>query len=579
MLLLRFTLSLSVFLVFICCSSKEPDITEPPANSVEEIDENELLKNSNFEQFTGNVAAFWVDNSLAPASVAYAKDESVFKNGKSAQRIEIKSIGSGAVQFYQAYQFKKGVTYRARVYLKASSPMSVKVSFRRNPYPYEDIMLKIVELDGSNKWEECEFIGYMPEPIHGRLQISPLGTGILWVDQASMVEVVEIPDIFPDVSGIPVPEHYFGMHVNKLGSHNEWPTDYAGLIRLWDTGTKWTELETSKNSYNWLRMDYYVSTALNRNPEVKIMYTLGQTPRWAAKNPNLDGHGGLGAPSIPSDMEDWRNYVRTVATRYKGKIQYYEIWNETNYGGFYKGSVKEIYELTKAAYEVLKEVDPNIIVLSPNVTKYGALFLSEFLALGGGNYVDIISVHWYFGLDPEYVIEEMANFYQVLKTLGINKPIWNTEGAATYKSDSMPPDKEAIAAVSRGLLLFWAHGIGNFSWYFWENEHDHNLGLVTIMKNDYKTPTVVGLAMQDVRQWMVGNRLTTKYKQNDIHVYEFTHPNAEKTHVVWSESGNKQFNIPSEWNAFSYKKPGESSHILKGGVVEVSTIPILISSL
>ena len=113
-------------------------------------------------------------------------------------------------------------------------------------------------------------------------------------------------------------------------------------------------------------MDYLVGEAQKRG--VKVTYTLGMTPQWAAARPNDWSVYGSGSSSEPQNMEDWRNYVRTVATRYKGKIHHYELWNEADYHGFYTGSVDTMVELAKQAYKIIKEIDPNAIVLTPNCT-------------------------------------------------------------------------------------------------------------------------------------------------------------------------------------------------------------------
>ncbi len=60
--------------------------------------------------------------------------------------------------------------------------------------------------------------------------------------------------------------------------------------------------------------------------------------------------------------------MRTVATRYKGVIHSYEIWNEPNLKGTFTGDTKAMLELSRSAYQVLKSVDPTIIVVSPAAT-------------------------------------------------------------------------------------------------------------------------------------------------------------------------------------------------------------------
>ena len=88
--------------------------------------------------------------------------------------------------------------------------------------------------------------------------------------------------------------------------------------------------------------------------------------------------------------------MRTVATRYKGRIHTYEVWNEPNLKMFYSGTREQLVQLAKDAYEVLHEVDPTVVVVSPSVTGgYDVPYFSKLLDLGMGRYADVIGYHFY----------------------------------------------------------------------------------------------------------------------------------------------------------------------------------------
>src|SRR5580658_6509043 len=91
----------------------------------------------------------------------------------------------------------------------------------------------------------------------------------------------------------------------------------------------------------------------------------------------------------PANLDDWRTYVRTVVSRYKGRIEAYEIWNEPNLRDFWTGTLDQMLTLTKEASQIIHSVDPKALVVSPSATAdYGIPWLSEFLNKGGGQYVD-----------------------------------------------------------------------------------------------------------------------------------------------------------------------------------------------
>ena len=157
----------------------------------------------------------------------------------------------------------------------------------------------------------------------------------------------------------------FGMHLHGLARGSSWPSVNFGFIRLWDTGTNWSHIEPYKGQWNFKDLDRYVDTAHEK--KVKVLMTLGQTPQWAALNPAAESPYSPGASSPPKDILDWRNYVRTLAERYKGKITHWEVWNEVDVKHFYSGDMKTLVVLERAAAEVLKSVDPANVVLTPSV--------------------------------------------------------------------------------------------------------------------------------------------------------------------------------------------------------------------
>jgi hypothetical protein len=82
---------------------------------------------------------------------------------------------------------------------------------------------------------------------------------------------------------------------------NPWcPQDSSGAVvkltsfRVWDDGIKWNQVETSRGTYNWTKMDYIVNTlAINAGCPQIVMYQFGSTPPWATAIPNATDPGPL----------------------------------------------------------------------------------------------------------------------------------------------------------------------------------------------------------------------------------------------------------------------------------------------
>jgi hypothetical protein len=72
---------------------------------------------------------------------------------------------------------------------------------------------------------------------------------------------------------------FFAMNVDHLTSGTPWPEVPVRTIRLWDTSTKWANLEASEGSYNWNNLDAQINMA--RANGSQVLYTFGGIPPWA----------------------------------------------------------------------------------------------------------------------------------------------------------------------------------------------------------------------------------------------------------------------------------------------------------
>jgi endo-1,4-beta-mannosidase len=199
----------------------------------------------------------------------------------------------------------------------------------------------------------------------------------------------------------PIPPSYFGMHIQhtvisvEAAPLTPWPSVTVPEWRLWDARVTWPEIEPQKGKWRFATLDK--SVAIAREHNAKVVLTLGFTPHWASARPQEFVGYNPGWAAEPADFKDWRVFVRTVATRYKGRIHIYEIWNEPNLTKIYwTGSTEQMIALGREADQIIKSIDPSAILVSPSATSDDGLkWLSEFLSKGGRQYVDVIGYHFY----------------------------------------------------------------------------------------------------------------------------------------------------------------------------------------
>jgi hypothetical protein len=378
----------------------------------------------------------------------------------------------------------------------------------------------------------------------------------------------------------PVPEAYFGMHMHGIvvpRSYNKhvtpWPDVPFGAWRLMDAYVSWPELEPRKNEFNFARLDEYVTIAQQKR--VKVLLPLVGTPKWASTRPEETKNGTPpGFAAGPADLDDWRNFVRAVATRYKGKIEAYEIWNEPNEDNFWTGTVEQLVDMTREAFQIIKSVDPSALVVSPACTvESGPQYLDGFLNKGGGKYVDVIGYHFYVrAKPPEAMIDIATRVKDILRANHIDKPIWNTE-AGWADPKPFPSDELGAAYVARALILAWASGVSRFYWYAWDN---HAFVTLEMAEMDDTTKKPASKAYAATQQWLAG--ATVRSCESDpANNWTCELQRGEKRQwIVWNTNGSAAFAIPADWHA-SYDAPLlGSKEKLKNMTVGIGQVPILL---
>ena len=282
-----------------------------------------------------------------------------------------------------------------------------------------------------------------------------------------------------------------------LGFHAHDPKHVAAAvsigynaIRLWDTGTDWASVAPYPLQMKFDRIDKYLF--VGEKAHLKVLLTLGNTPRWASMRPDEKCAYGFGCAAEPGNIEDWRSYVRAIATKYRGRIECYEPWNEASFptdpafkapgaggdqGEFFTGSVAAMVNLARVAYEEIKLADPQACVLSPSFHSSGHWVekFERYLDAGGGKYFDVASQHFYYGDEPEQSVPVIRAVRQALAKHGLSHvPIWNTEVGVPFamKEHQWPGlslEDFVYALTLRTYLINASEGVPRVYWYAWDN--------------------------------------------------------------------------------------------------------------
>jgi hypothetical protein len=198
----------------------------------------------------------------------------------------------------------------------------------------------------------------------------------------------------------------------------------------------------------WAKYDRIVRLAAQYN--VQIIARLDHPPAWSRKMGSAPGW----TMAPPDNYDDFGDYVYTVVSRYKGKIRYYQIWNEPNIfpeWGDQATDPAAYVKLLQIAYKRAKEADPNCVIIAAALAQtteetpleFGPRNMSDLLYLNkmyqagvAGNF-DIMGAMVYglwTGPDDLRTSRDRANFSraQLLRQVMVRngdaaKPIWASE--------------------------------------------------------------------------------------------------------------------------------------------------------
>jgi len=178
----------------------------------------------------------------------------------------------------------------------------------------------------------------------------------------------------------------------------------------------WREVEGArKGAYDWSKVDWIVAECNKLNMD--LLVRIDQQPAWAGGNYPTNGP--------PDKYTDLGDFLYAMASRYKGRIRAYEIWNEPNLArewGGHAPNAAQYVALLQEAYRRIKQADPNAMVITAGLSPTGTqdatampdeMFLQQmYQAMNNDSdgYFDVLGVHAAgFKASPEMSPEQVAS--------------------------------------------------------------------------------------------------------------------------------------------------------------------------
>lgn len=181
--------------------------------------------------------------------------------------------------------------------------------------------------------------------------------------------------------------------------------------------------ENDPDRYIWHQADAMMLDIEDKG--AAVIARLNKPPEWAIRH-------DAAYEEPPFDMDRLANYCGAVASRYQGRIQAYQIWNEPNLSREWANltpSPKAYVDLLIGCSTAIREVDPNALIISAGLAPTGnrdftAMPHDEFLwrmyDAGASPYFDLLGVHAPGYLfepeqDPDELVEKGYLYWQCFR--------------------------------------------------------------------------------------------------------------------------------------------------------------------
>lgn len=194
----------------------------------------------------------------------------------------------------------------------------------------------------------------------------------------------------------------------------------VGIVRM---DFLWEDIEPRKSEFDFTKYDKIVNLLCQKN--IAILAILNYNVSWAAPGAKWN--------TAPKNNELFVNYAVKLIQHYKGKIKYWEIWNEPDSATYWEpqDGLKSYCRLLKEVYIAAKKVNPECKILNGGLANsLGSI--NRLYDNGAGGYFDILNIHFFETPLTANSIKAVTAYpklaYKIMLRNGDgNKMIWITE--------------------------------------------------------------------------------------------------------------------------------------------------------
>lgn len=300
---------------------------------------------------------------------------------------------------------------------------------------------------------------------------------------------------------LPVAPEMFGVTMNSFSG--VMPAFRVGAVRLWDSETRWSQLEPARGVFDFATLDRLLDGAERQG--LPVTFVFGGTPGWAAPNGRKAAYREDCRAAPPDDLGDWDAFVHAVVLHAGHRIDAYEPWITANHGHHYNGSVETLVEMTRRASGIIRQYHPDATVVCPSITDLwddaSHAYLLRFAEAGAYQYCDAAAVNLFQRSvtdPPETMLEIIRKAERTFQLAGYHLPLWNTGTTQMIQlNDPLDPDTAADHAVRFYLTGLYSRIVERMYFYAWGNSK-----IPLVVQAEGQAPTKAGRYVDRLQRWL-----------------------------------------------------------------------------
>jgi hypothetical protein len=318
----------------------------------------------------------------------------------------------------------------------------------------------------------------------------------------------------------------------------------------------WAKTEKVKGRYDWAWLDHIVNDASSRGLKPWLQTSYGNTLYKDGGGDNL----GAGMPTSSEAIDGYNKWVAAMITRYKDKVNDWEIWNEPNFGDNNINTPEMAAAFNIRTAEIIKKIQPQAKISGLALGHFNYDFVDRFFRYIGQrkkmHLFDNMTYH-------DYAYNPDANYHEVY----LIRMLLDKYGGAKVKLRQGENGAPSSGGPGRGA-------IGDYDWTEfsqakWDTRrmlgnlgHDIECSIFTIIDVAYtagpiKRLNVKGLIQSDSTKQALRPKVAYYAVQNVASIFDNTLERIKKVEHSYSVDGTSA-------NEYRYSKNTDRSTALYG---------------